>query len=249
MPSVPRMKKALVSVVLGAAVFGAGTLAAIAVAGPNAPPPKSTTNTNAGNDRRGDTDTAPECPPGYGGDPCVHNGGGHGNCDDNQGNGSNGNDNGNFRDCSATTSQSSTTTTTTTAASTPGTTTTSSSVSVTTTTATTSVASTSSTTATSTPSGVATTSSSSSSTTTTAQAPTTTTVEAHGGTQTAISAPVTPKPTRTTHVALSKKRSPLPIPTPLRGHLPFTGIPIWIAALAGLFLLAGGTIVRRLARD
>ncbi len=241
------MKKALLSVVLGAAVFGAGTLAAIAVAGPNAPPPKSTTNTNAGNDRRGDTDTAPECPPGYGGDPCVHNGGGHGNCDDNQGNGSNGNDNGNFRGCSATTSQSSTTTTT--VASTPGTTTTSSSASTTTTT-TTSVASTSSTTSTSTSSGVATTSSSSSSstTTTTAQAPTTTTVEAHGGTQTAISTPVTPKPTRTTHVALSKKRSPLPIPTPLRGHLPFTGIPIWVAALSGLLLLAVGTIVRRLAR-
>src|SRR5689334_23536737 len=91
------MKKALVSVVLGAAVFGAGAVAAIALAGPTAPP--MTTSSDLGNDRRGDTDTAPECPPGYGGDPCVHNGGGHGNCDDNQGNGSNGNDNGNFRPC------------------------------------------------------------------------------------------------------------------------------------------------------
>src|SRR6266404_4721707 len=69
---------------------------------------------NSGNGHgtlNGDTDTSSECPPGYGGDPCVHNGNsapgtdkGHGNCEDNQGKGNNGNDNGNDRPgCTTTT--------------------------------------------------------------------------------------------------------------------------------------------------
>ena len=58
----------------------------------------------------------------------------------------------------------------------------------------------------------------------------------------------TATPTLTTHTALSKKRNPLRIPKQLRGHLPFTGIPIWIAALAALALVATGVFARRLAR-
>lgn len=66
-------------------VLGLGVFAAAALAGngtPGNPPGK------------GGDDTTSECSPSQGGDPCVHNGGGHGNCGDNQGNGSNGNDNG-----------------------------------------------------------------------------------------------------------------------------------------------------------
>jgi hypothetical protein len=94
------------------------------------------------------------------------------------------------------------------------------------------------------------TTSSSTSSTTNAQGPTTTSLlQTQTTTQTTSPAVSTVTPTLTTHVALGKKRGPLRVPPQLRGHLPFTGIPIWIAALAALFLLAAGMIARRLARS
>jgi hypothetical protein len=214
-----------------------------------------TTNTNAGNDRRGDTDTAPECAPGFGGDPCVHNGNsepgvtsGHGNCDDNQGNGSHGNDNGNFRSCATaapTTSTNSEQPTTTTM---PTTTTTAHTSSTTTREETTTAAPTPTVTINSTP-----THTSNSSTTTQEQSPaatsttvTTTKATKVGGTMLPPATPNVPSYSQSASVALANRSTTMPAPP--GGRLPFTGLPLWIGALAALGLLATGAAATHVAR-